>query len=215
MTQSLKGLYLITRALPGGADELAEAVRQAVRGGASLVQYRDKGHDHARRRTEVESLLAMCRRHGVPLIVNDDVALAGESAADGVHLGAGDADIAAARKYLGERTLIGASCYDSMERALRAQASGADYVAFGSFFPSPTKPEAARADPALLEEAGSRLALPICAIGGITPDNGGMLVRSGADMLAVLSGVFDAPDREAAAARYARLFHPQDESEEG
>lgn len=202
----MRGLYVITRPLPGGGEALATAVEATLQGGARLVQYRDKGADYARRVEEVRALLAVCRAHDVPLIVNDDVALAAETGADGVHLGKDDSDVPAARERLGARALIGASCYNELERALAAERRGASYVAFGSFYPSPTKPEAVCAEPALLTEARARLSVPICAIGGITPANGGALIRAGADLLAVLSGVFDAEDKTTAAAAFARLF---------
>lgn len=206
MSRNLKGLYAVTRPAPGGAGALAEAVLAALRGGARLVQYRDKSGDGERRRAEASALLRACREYDAPLIVNDDVALAAEIGADGVHLGAGDMDPVRARAHLGSRALVGVSCYDDLDRAIEAQARGADYVAFGSFFPSPTKPGAVRAEPALLTRAREALRVPICAIGGIRPDNGAMLVRAGADMLAVISGVFGAPDPGRAAAEYARLF---------
>lgn len=202
----MRGLYVITRPQPDGAEGLVRIAEAAVAGGARVVQYRDKGNDHDRRRAEAGALMEMCRRRGAIFIVNDDIALAAGVGADGVHLGAGDPALAEAREQLAPHGLIGASCYDRLERALDAQAQGAAYVAFGSFFASPTKPEAVRADPGLLRRARSRLHVPICAIGGITPENGAELVRGGADMLAVLSGVFDADDPRAAAAAYARLF---------
>lgn len=209
MNQHLKGLYLISRPAPDGSEALLAAVRAALQGGARLVQYRDKSGDGERRRAEALALLRACRKYDAPLIVNDDVALAAEIGADGVHLGARDPDPAEARAHLGPGALIGVSCYDDLERALKARSAGADYVAFGSFFPSPTKPAATRADPALLGEAVRRVRLPVCAIGGITPDNGAALVHAGADMLAVVSGVFDAADPRRAAADYARLFETQ------
>lgn len=206
MSRNLKGLYAITRPVAGGTGALVEAVLAALRGGARLVQYRDKSGDGERRRAEASALLRACRQRGAPLIVNDDVALAAEIGADGVHLGAGDMDPTRARARLGSRAVIGVSCYDDLARAREAQALGADYVAFGSFFASPTKPGALRAEPALLARAKEALRVPVCAIGGITPENGAALVRAGADMLAVISGVFGAPDPRRAAADYARLF---------
>lgn len=201
----LRGLYAITTEAPG-PEALTEQVARAIRGGAAVVQYRDKSDDAARRREEAEALLVLCRAHGVPLIVNDDVELARAVGADGVHLGRDDIPLAQARAALGPQALIGVSCYNVLDRALAAQEAGADYVAFGSFFPSSTKPAAVRAGLELLREARSRLDLPIVAIGGITPENGAQLVEAGADMLAVIQGVFGAPDPQAAARRYAALF---------
>lgn len=206
MSAALRGLYALadTELTPG--PRLVPAVEAAIRGGARLVQYRDKSRDAARREREARGLLELCRGHGVPLIVNDDVELALLLGADGVHLGKDDADPATARVRLGPRTLIGISCYDSLERAVAAAQAGADYVAFGSFFPSGTKPHAARAPAGLLADARRRLSIPLCAIGGITPGNGGELVKAGADMLAVIRGLFGAEDVAAAAKAYARLF---------
>ena len=203
---ALRGLYAVTDGTLTPGDGLPAAVEAAIRGGARLVQYRDKSADAARRRREAVALAALCGGHGVPLIVNDDVELALESGADGVHLGRDDAALAMARVRLGPRALIGVSCYDSLENALAAAHGGADYVAFGSFYASDSKPGAVRAPLGLLAEARRKLNIPICAIGGITPENGVSLVASGADMLAVIRGLFAEKDVKAAAERYARLF---------
>lgn len=171
-----------------------------------MVQYRDKGRDAPRRRAEAGALLALCRARSVPLIVNDDIDLAATIGADGVHLGRDDASLRHARERLGPRALIGVSCYNRLECAISAQAQGASYVAFGRFFPSPTKPGAAAAPVRLLREARPRVSLPIVAIGGITPENGGLLVRAGADLLAVISGVLGAADPARAAQAYQACF---------
>jgi thiamine-phosphate pyrophosphorylase len=200
----LRGLYAIT---PDDAGpDLTRRVELAIAGGARVIQYRDKSRDLARRRTQAQALSDLCRATGTRLIVNDDPALAAAVDADGVHLGRNDGDPAQARRLLGPRAIIGVSCYDRLELALAAQAAGADYVAFGSFFPSATKPDAVRAEPDLLRRAHAVLGLPLVAIGGITPQNGAALIAAGADLLAVVSGVFSAPDPRAAAAAYARLF---------
>lgn len=203
---TLRGLYAITDGALTRGDGLPAAVEAAIRGGARLVQYRDKSTDAARRRREAAALAALCRGHGVPFIVNDDVELAFESGADGVHLGREDAAFAAARVRLGPRALIGVSCYDSLENALAAVHGGADYVAFGSFHPSVSKPGAVHAPLELLTQARRQLNVPVCAIGGITPENGAALVAAGADMLAVIRGLFAEQDVKAAAGRYAGLF---------
>ena len=202
----LRGLYVITdRALAGGRA-LPPLVADALAGGARVVQYRDKTTDHARRHAEAAALAALCRDAAALLIVNDDVELALAVHADGVHLGRDDAAIAAARARLGPDRVIGVSCYDRFELALAAQEAGADYVAFGSFHPSPTKPAAVRADLSLLARGRRELAVPLVAIGGITPENGRALVVAGADMLAVINAVFGAADVRAAAAAFAPLF---------
>jgi thiamine-phosphate pyrophosphorylase len=201
------GLYVITAPESSPTtEEMLRDVASAIRGGASLVQYRRKDGRAETRRQEASQLAALCRTHGVSFIVNDDVVLARDVGASGIHLGEQDAPVPAAREALGAEALIGMSCYDSLERALAAQASGADYVAFGSFFPSPTKPAAARASLELLRQARARLRIPVVAIGGITPKNAPALIEAGADAIAVISGVFGRPDVEAAARRYAGLF---------
>jgi thiamine-phosphate pyrophosphorylase len=202
----LRGLYAITDAELCARRGLEADVAAAIRGGAVLVQYRDKSDDGTRREREAATLLKVCRQHGVPLIINDDVELARAVGADGVHLGAEDAALRAARARLGPEAIIGISCYDSLELARKARSAGADYVAFGAFFDSPTKPAAVRAPLALLREASQNLRLPVAAIGGITPTNGAALVEAGASLLAVISGVFGADNPETAARQYAALF---------
>ncbi|HEX3895589.1 MAG TPA: thiamine phosphate synthase [Rudaea sp.] len=196
------GVYAITN---GPRATLIDDVEQALGGGVVIVQYRDKTNDHARRRAEASELRDICYRRDVPLLINDDVDLAAEIGANGVHLGEDDVDIAHARAKLGSGAIIGVSCYDSIERARDSAARGADYLAFGSFFASPTKPNARHATPALLAAART-LDLPLVAIGGITPDNAPALVNAGADFIAVVSGIFSASDIRQAAQRYAALF---------
>ncbi|HEX8777785.1 MAG TPA: thiamine phosphate synthase [Rhodanobacter sp.] len=197
-----RGLYAIT---DGPRNDLSAVVAQALAGGARVMQYRDKTTDAGRRRADAAALRQLCDLHAVPLIINDDVALAVAVGAAGVHLGRDDGDVAAARAALGAGAIVGVSCYDSLQRARDAAAAGADYVAFGAFFPSPTKPHAARASLDLLRQSAT-LGLPRVAIGGITPDNAPSLVEAGADFLAVISAVFGAPDVRAAAQRFARLY---------
>ena len=204
------GLYLLTPDETDTARLLARVA--AVIGQATLLQYRNKAAGAALAREQVEALLPLCRERGVPLLVNDDWRLARACAADGVHLGEDDGDLRAAREALGEDAIIGASCYDSLAHARAAVAAGADYLAFGALFPSPTKPAARRATPALLREARA-LGLPVVAIGGITPDNARAAVEAGADLLAVISGVFDAPDPAAAARAYRRAFQTEDKQQ--
>ncbi|WP_430392427.1 thiamine phosphate synthase [Dyella sp. 20L07] len=197
-----RGLYVIT---DGPRPDLLKVVALALAGGAKLLQYRDKTTDSARRLAEAQAIRALCDAHNVPMIINDDVALALASGAAGVHLGEDDGDIAAARAQLGADAIIGVSCYDSAERAHQQAAAGADYLAFGAFFPSPTKPLARRASFDLLRQTAA-LGLPRVAIGGITPDNGGPLIDAGADYLAVISAVFGDEDVHGAAASFAQLF---------
>jgi len=197
-----RGLYAITN---GPRGDLEQAVEAALKGGASVVQYRDKTLDAGRRHVEAANLADLCMRHGVPLFINDDVGLALACGATGVHLGVGDASVATARSRLGSKAIIGVSCYDSLDRARRAVDEGADYIAFGAFHPSPTKPQARVADQRLLGAARS-LGIPLVAIGGITPDNAPSLIAAGADCTAVISSLFDADDIEAVARRFSLLF---------
>ena len=201
----IAGLYAIT---PEQADtaRLAREVEAALAGGARVVQYRSKSPDAALRRAQAEALAAVCRRALVPLMVNDDLELALAVGADGVHLGRDDGEIAAARARLGPHKLLGASCYARMELAERAVAAGADHVAFGSVFPSPTKPDAVRSPLTLFAEARARLAVPLVAIGGITPENATAVIEAGADALAVITAVFDSPDITASAALFRDAF---------
>lgn len=196
------GLYAITN---GPRPDLIPAAAAALRGGAVLLQYRDKSRDALRRCEEATALQSLCRAHGALLVVNDDVELALACGARAVHLGEDDGDIAAARARLGGDAVIGVSCYDDLDRARQLAAAGADYLAFGAFFPSVTKPQARRAGLDLLR-ASAALGLPRVAIGGIRPDNASPLIEAGADYLAVISDVFEAPDIAAAAAAYVRLF---------
>lgn len=204
--QRLKpGLYALTGSLRS-AQEILLAVGAAIKGGAVLIQYRDKRAPFVHRKKRAAALCQLCRDLNVPLIINDDPGLAREIGADGVHLGQDDPSYEEARALLGAQAIIGVSCYNSLDRALFAQALGADYVAFGRFFPSKTKPQAVEAPLSLLTEARRLLSIPIVAIGGITPENGGRLIEAGADLLAVTEGIFGQPDPQAAARRYTELF---------
>lgn len=205
-TGALRGLYVLTDARLGHGAQLTGAVAQALDGGARVVQLRDKSEDRGTRLRDAEALAALCHARDALLIINDDVELALAVGAHGVHVGREDAPLRQARARLGERALIGVSCYDDLERARVAAAEGASYVAFGSFYASTVKPGAVRAPLELLHRARTELDIPVAAIGGITPDNGAALVEAGADMLAVITGVFGATDIAAAAARYAALF---------
>jgi thiamine-phosphate diphosphorylase len=200
------GLYAITRETDDSARLLSE-VEAALQGGAAVVQYRDKSGDVARQHEQASELLEICRRYRVPLIINDSLRLADLVDADGVHLGRDDGGIREARIVLGAEKIIGVSCYQSLDMALAAQTAGADYVAFGSFFASVTKPDAPRADFSLLQHASGILRLPIVAIGGITSENAASLIEAGADAIAVINALFEVPnDIEARARRFADLF---------
>lgn len=201
---TLNGLYVITDGSTG--DVLLSKVEQALRGGAAIVQYRDKTTDTARREQEAAALRTLCQQHNALFIINDDVALAKAVQADGVHVGRDDSALSIARQALGKAPIIGVSCYNQLQLALSAAEQGADYIAFGSFFPSPTKPNAPRATLELLQQARQQLTLPICAIGGITLENAPDLLVNGADMLAVITDVFSNPAIEHQAARYQALI---------
>jgi thiamine-phosphate pyrophosphorylase len=191
----LRGLYAIT------GDDLARVEGALASGALCALQFRDKSGG-AERLARARRLAQACRAHGVAFIVNDDLELALAVDADGVHLGRGDGDLAAARARLPGR-ILGASCYDRADLAERAVAQGADYVAFGSVFASPTKPQAVRAPLALFARD---YGVPKVAIGGITLDNAPQVIAAGADALAVISDLFDAPDVAARAQAYGRLF---------
>lgn len=200
-----RGLYALTPEEPD-TGRLTRLVEAALAGGARAVQYRQKSAPAARRREQAAALLARCRAAGVPLIVNDDAALAAEVGADGVHLGRDDCDLAVARRLLGPGRLIGASCYNQLDLARRACAAGADYVAFGAAFDSPTKPAAVRAPLELYRAARRVLAVPIVAIGGITVANAPALLAAGVDAVAVISALFESDDVTARAREFQDLF---------
>ncbi len=201
------GLYAITHDVAQlSATTLCKQVVAAIDGGARIIQYRHKNLTTCQRQQQAHALLNCCREHAIPLIINDDVALAAIIGADGVHLGRDDMTPAAARAQLGEQAIIGTSCYNSIDLALKAQQAGADYVAFGRFFTSATKPLAVEANPVLLQRAKRELNIPLIAIGGITAENGKMLIDAGADMLAAVNGVFAQTEIRIAAQQYAQLF---------
>jgi thiamine-phosphate pyrophosphorylase len=202
---SLSGLYALT---PDCADtrQLVAMTHAALAGGAVAVQYRSKSAATSLRVEQAQALRDACNASGAMFIVNDDPDLAGMVVADGVHLGRDDATVPAARRRLGPDAVIGVSCYDSLPRAEAAIADGADYIAFGSFFESTVKPGAVRATNSLLSAAKRRWSVPVVAIGGITAANAPLLIAAGADAVAVISAVFDAPEVEVAARAIADLF---------
>lgn len=201
----LSGLYAITPDWTD-TDRLLAVTEAILQAGCRWLQYRNKTAPPALRQAQARALRALTRRHGAHLIVNDDPGLARSVEADGVHLGREDAHVSAARDILGNERLIGVSCYQSLALACKAVAAGADYVAFGSVYPSATKPLAARADLALFSEARRSLPVPVVAIGGITPDNAAAVIAAGADALAVINALYEAEDPRAQAERFLALF---------
>jgi thiamine-phosphate pyrophosphorylase len=197
----MRGLYAIT---PDSADTeaLLRKVEQALKAGVAMLQYRNKIISKDKRLLQAKELAPLARGYGVPLIVNDDVEIALAVGANGVHLGKEDGDLRLARAQLAGR-ILGVSCYADLDKAKAAVRAGADYVAFGSVFPSPTKPEAVRAPLSLFQ---NDLGVPLCAIGGITLENAPALIAAGASLLAVISDLFDAPDIGARAGEYRKLF---------
>ncbi|WP_096527705.1 thiamine phosphate synthase [Candidatus Nitrosoglobus terrae] len=209
MKYSISGLYAIADTTLLSSKDLGSAVSLALLGGANLIQYRDKSQETHRRYQEATSLQQICRQHGVPLIINDDITLAAKIGADGIHLGADDPSLVLARQILGDKAIIGVSCYNELSRAIIAEQKGADYIAFGRFFPSKTKPEPIYASIDLLQQARKILHTPIVAIGGITPQNALPIIEAGADAIAVIGGLFRSPNIRAAATAYKRLFSSQ------
>lgn len=200
------GLYAITQTEGKTTAAIIEEVASAINGGASIIQYRDKDKENQTQQlSRAEQLLSLCQQHQVPLIINDDADLALAIGADGVHIGKDDGGIARAREKLGPEAIIGLSCYDDLTLALQGQLAGADYVAFGRFFPSSTKPLASPAHIETLQLAKQQINLPIVAIGGILPENGKALLDAGADVLAVIDGLF-AHAPEQSALTYQKLF---------
>lgn len=205
MPKMLEGLYAVTpddRLLP----RLSVLVEMALEGGVRLVQYRNKSAPPPLRRAQAAELLRICRAFGAKLIVNDDVRLTVEIGADGVHLGRDDDDPAAAREVLGPGRILGVSCYGDLGRAEAAARAGADYLAFGSVFPSVTKPGASPVSLDTLREARRRFDLPLAAIGGITLGNAHGVIDAGADMVAVVADLFDAMDIRQRAEDFQKLF---------
>jgi thiamine-phosphate pyrophosphorylase len=202
----INGLYAITPDERDTAD-LLRKVRLVLSGGASVLQYRNKTAGAALRLEQAGELRDLTREFSVPLVINDDVMLARRVDADGVHLGGEDGSVAAARSVLGQAKLIGVSCYNRAALAHEAVRQGADYVAFGSFFASTVKPDAVAASPDLLRQARREIAVPLVAIGGITIDNGALLLEAGANALAVISAVFGAADIRDAAQQFSNLTY--------
>lgn len=204
----IKGLYGITDASLIPDEKLISSVEQAILGGARVIQYRNKLAPRTVQYQQARQLSVLCRQHNTCFIINDDAQLAKEVNADGVHVGKTDGKIADARRHLGNQAIIGVSCYNQLENAQRLIAQGADYVAFGRFFPSKTKPDAVQADLQLLKEATSQLSVPIVAIGGVNRDNAQLLIQHGADAVAVINDLFHNIDEiYSTAKKYQALFN--------
>jgi len=200
------GLYAITDASVNNSQKIILNVEQALRGGARVIQYRDKSSNQQQRLETCHAIRQLTDEFDAVFIVNDDIELALTTEADGVHLGQDDTCLTDARKQLGENAIIGVSCYNRFDLAEQATKEGANYIAFGRFFPSLTKPDAVTAKPDLLARAKQELNIPVVAIGGITVENGGALIKAGADMLAVVDSIFGQSNIEAAAKGYQHLF---------
>ena len=199
------GVYAITDCVNLSHNELLEKTETILGNGATLFQYRDKENHYENKLEFANELKSLCKHYNIPLIINDDIQLAKEITADGIHLGRHDHDIKTAREQLGP-VIIGVSCYNEFDRAIKAKEEGADYIAFGAFYPSPTKPNAVTANIELLTKAKIETGLPVVAIGGITPENGKVLLDQGADYLAIISGLYSAKDTKKAIHTYTRLF---------
>ena len=201
----MQGLYLVT---PNWDDtgKLLEYTGAALNAGAAMVQYRHKDADDALRREQGAALLALCRRYGRPLVINDHVGLCVTLGADGVHVGGTDASVAEARAALGPGKIVGASCYGDLELARAAERAGATYAAFGGFYPSTVKRYSFVTAPAIIEQARAELALPLVVIGGMTPANAAPLVERGAHMVAAITSVYQAADPGAAVRAFDALF---------
>lgn len=204
----LQGLYLISNHQHAEDQHLLNDVNLALQSGAKILQYRDKSSDQEKRLSQCQRLRTMTASYDCLLIINDDARLAQQVEADGVHLGQQDGNIPDARHLLGNEKIIGVSCYNNIELARQAAAEGADYIAFGRFFPSRTKPNAVQASVDLLHQA-SNLQLPIVAIGGISKDNAPGLINAGADMIAVIDAVFGQRDIKTATQQFQNLFTSQ------
>lgn len=202
-----RALYAVTsEALCHAPEQLPDAVNAALRGGAQLIQYRDKWNTPAQRLALATILRECCHQHGALFLINDDVALAARVQADGVHLGRADATLQQARATLGPTAIIGVTCHDDVALAQSLARAGASYAAFGRFFPSRTKPDAPAAPLEVLTRARERLSIPVCAIGGITPGHTRAALDAGANWIAAVDGVFGATDIEQAARAYRQKF---------
>ena len=206
MKKNLSGLYVITDKKLTERDTFIEAVEKSIKGGARIVQLREKETFYDEIILLAKELLKVTKKYDVPLIINDSPEIARETGADGVHLGGDDASIDNARSLLGSEAIIGVSCYNQIERGLNAIKSGADYVAFGTPYNTPTKPDREPTSIEILNKAVNLINIPVFAIGGITKDNAKAILETGVDGIAVITSVFGSPDPETAARALANLI---------
>ena len=190
----LKGLYVLTGDKLFPHQQWPERVEQIILAGANIIQLREKSLSEEKLLPLAQQLHEICKHYGALFIINDYVSLARKISADGVHIGQYDQSLRDARQYLGNQFIIGVSCYRHLYQAIKAQQLGADYVAFGSMFPSTTKANALRCPLSIITQAKRRLHVPVCAIGGISHKNVGHVLTSGADMIAISHAVFNAND---------------------
>lgn len=202
----LRGLYVISDANLIAESTFSQTIECALLGGAKIIQYRDKSNNTEKRRRQTQEIKLLCETYDAVFIINDDIELAKEVNANGVHLGSNDADYATARTILGDNKIIGISCYNQFELAQQAQQQGADYIALGRFFSSSTKPNAAAAPIELLTHAKQKLNIPVCAIGGITVNNSAELIAAGVDMLAVINAVFSSNEVQSTCQKFSSFF---------
>jgi len=202
-----KGLYAITDCVNLNTEQLIYKTELILQAGVAMLQYRNKHDDNSVRESQAHELKILCDKFNVPFIINDDIELALAVHADGIHLGQADADSEKIRASSDQRMIIGISCYNDLDRAVTAENKGASYIAFGAFFPTLTKHNTVKAEPELIRKAKQQLELPVVAIGGITPENGGALIDTGADFLAVVSGIYGADDPVHAVRSYLKLFN--------
>lgn len=208
MKQSIYGLYAITDPTLSPAGKVLQDAELALKGGANILQFRDKTTDWQTQLTLAKQLRKLCTQYNAIFLINDDIQLAKQSNADGVHLGKEDEILEKARSELGEDAVIGVSCYNSIARALAMQNRGADYVAFGRFFSSKTKPNAPQAQIETLVQAKQILEVPVVVIGGINLQNAPLLIESGADAIAVIQGIFAQPAIQSTAKALSDLYQP-------
>ena len=202
---NISGVYAVT---PNDLDtaRLCKNVESALRGGVTLVQYRNKVADPGLRLMQASALLALCRSFNVPLVINDHLDLCAQIDADGLHLGSTDCDLGAARRLLGEDKIIGASCYNQLDLAFKAERSGASYIAFGACFSSGTKPNAVNVPLSVFIEAKQKVNLPIVAIGGITLDNAFQVIEAGATSIALVGGLFNTKNIQETSQQFSNFF---------
>ncbi len=199
-----KGLYAVTDCVNLTTEQLIYKTELILKAGIVMLQYRNKHDDYTVRKSQAGDLKNLCDKFNVPLIINDDIKLALEIHADGIHLGKEDTSY---KTSSDQKMIIGISCYNDLDRAVMAENMGASYIAFGAFFPTQTKINTVKAEPELIRRAKQILKLPVVAIGGITPENGRILLDAGANFLAVVSGVYSVDNPEAAVKSYLKLFH--------